>query len=157
MLKHTTQPIKSDEIARLNRITKRQDLSRDFVDCYQISVEKCFIPINFNEELPLYLLDLGEEILILFGQWLFDPHTTVMSADIFESWKCEQGFFTSFSMRCSLTNGNVFEMSVREALFTKTQRLNQPLKFQYLHEMQLIRGSGKTLVADLQSAGLIQI
>ena len=54
------------------------------MDVYQASVLQCFIPEDFNEELPLYLLDLGGMILVLFGQWMYDPHTLVARKEVFE-------------------------------------------------------------------------
>jgi hypothetical protein len=169
MIEQNREPLKAGEAARLDRIENRSLLRRVFrkpndgsesgqqlVDTYRVSVEKCFIPVDFNEELPLYLLDLGGTLLILFGQWLFDPHTSIVPTDIFERWVCGENFFTRFSLRCSGKYGVVFEFRVEDSSFIRVEQLSCPLRFRRLREYQLLAGHGETLIRDLQNANLIE-
>ena len=149
MIEKLREPIRSIEAARLSRVqggagirsllTKPkpegpQKWAEHFVDTYRISVERCFIPMNFNEELPLYILDLGGMLLILFGQWMFDPHTLIVSTNSFENWVCDQNFFAKFSLRGSSEQGIVFELRVEETSFIEAERLITPLRFNRLRE-----------------------
>ena len=72
------------------------------MDVIRCSVVQCFIPTDFNEEPPLYVLDLGGMLLILFGQWLYDPNVMTAPDDIFEAWSYDKTFFSNFSLRCAL-------------------------------------------------------
>jgi len=131
------------------------DKQQMVVDVYQASVEECFIPQDFNEELPLYLLDLGGMVLVLFGQWMFDPHTLVAPKDVFEKWNCERAFFRNFSLRCLAEGGTVFELSVSGTEFVETHRLASPVRFRRLRECEFVVGHSATLSHDLEKAGLI--
>ena len=170
MIEEYREPITSDEAAWLNRVARRglflrlvsdpknrphQESGEKFADVYEVAVERCFIPIDFNEEFPLYLLDLGGKLLILFGQWLFDPHTLIVPANIFESWICDQNFFSRFSLRCFSETGSAFELKVEGRSFIPAERLPIPLRFKSLRECQLLLGQGETLIHDLQNANLI--
>ena len=157
MIEQRRELIRSVEAARLGH-TENQEHGRPaqrFVEVYRVSVEKCFIPLDFNEELPLYLLDVGGALLLLFGQWLFDPHTLVAPKQAFESWTCDQNFFANFSMRCSREHGTVFEMRVEGCSLIQAERLRFPLTFRRLSEWQMLAGHGDTLVHDLQNAHVV--
>ena len=125
------------------------------IDIYRLLVWRCFIPSDFNEGLPLYILDLGGAILVLFGQWLFDPHTLVSPAGAFEKWTCEQNFFSDFSIRCSMQDDLVLELRVGSCSFVAAEQLQSPVSFNRLREYQLIAGRSEALLSDLSSAGLI--
>jgi len=68
VFQHSQEPITAEEKSRLEkparcllfwRKPERHDEQQQVVDVYQVSVEKCFVPPDFNEELPLYVLDVG--------------------------------------------------------------------------------------------------
>jgi hypothetical protein len=123
---------------------------------YRASVEQCFVLPDFNEELPLYVLDLGGTILVLFGQWLFDPNVTVLSDQICKSWNWRESFFSAFTIRWSETTGTVFELKVENESYVRAQYLPSNIKFTTLKECQAVRGQLRTLASDLQKAGMIE-
>jgi hypothetical protein len=112
--------------------------------------------LELNEELPLYILDLGGTLLVLFGQWLYDPHTLIVSEDSFERWVCDQNFFGKFSMRCSEPHGVVFQVKVEEVSFVQAERLTVPIWFKHLRQYVFFPGHGETLIRDLERADLIE-
>lgn len=169
MFRHTQEPITEEEKSRQkNRahglfinwlFPKRVSLALEgpgLVDVYGASVEKCFMPATYNEELPLYLLDLGGLIMILFGEWMFDPNTLIAPADVFEMWHSEEAFFARFTLRCS-ADGNVFRLAVEGNSFMQAQRLPANLRFKRLRECLVFDGNGATLVDDLRKAGIAEI
>src|SRR5439155_5884027 len=100
-----------DRILRRRRHATEAD--ERLVHIYTASVEQCFLPLDFNDELPLYFLDVGGFALSLFGQWLYDPHVSKIPASVFNKWDCERAFFSSFSLRCSAKTGVVLRFEVR--------------------------------------------
>ena len=169
MFRHSQEPITDVERRRLEGTRRRPFISRrldnvdkyhndeqKFVDVYQASVLQCFIPNNFNEELPLYLLDLGGMILVLFGQWMFDPHTLIAPNEVFEAWNCDGAFFRDFSVRCHVARGTVLSLAVDGTAFVEARRLPSILTFKHLSECQLVAGHAATLIGDLEKSGLIE-
>jgi hypothetical protein len=169
MVRHTQSPITDDERQRLEIARRRFVLNKlfrkakahthkeeKFVDVYQVSAERCFIPADLNEEVPLYFLDLGGMVLILFGPWMLDPHALIASAGICEEWNCEKMFFRTFSLRCLASEGTVFQLSVESADFLAAEPLPAALRFKRLRECELIHGQSTTLLRDLESAGIIE-
>ena len=163
MFQHIQEPITAEEKSRLEktkrgllfwRKSERYDEQERVVDVYQASVEKCFVPSDFNEELPLYVLDLGGTLLVLFGQWVFDPHTLVVSEAIFKTWKYDSAFFQSFSLRCLAARGQVFRLEVKGDAFAQAEQLPSTLKFKQLRESQFITRRSPSVVADLVNAGI---
>ena len=169
LFQHSQESITAEEQSRfenskhkslfpiLARNIKHPDAEQEgFVDVYQASVVKCFVPLDFNEELPLYFLDLGGMILVLFGQWMFDPHTLIAAEDVFDTWKCERTFFQSFSLRCLGARGKVFQLGVKGNCLVEAERLSCVPRFKQLRECQLVAGHSLTLIDDLRSAGIIE-
>jgi hypothetical protein len=169
MFSPSEEPITNEEIEYLERVRRGPFINRIFgngdsqhaqeqhsVDVYQASVLKCFIPSDFNEEHPLYILDLDGIILVLFGQWIFDPHILVTSEEVFEAWNCNRAFFGTFSLRCLTTPGLVLRLTVEDAAFVEAQRLPSLLRFKQLRECQFVIGNEATLVRDLERGGLIE-
>jgi len=173
MLERTRQPMTAEEAARLRggwlsaliRWMKREkDIfsspEEKFVDCYRISVSHCFILAEFDETMPLYLLDPGDGmILILFGQWMYDPNTLEAPEETFAAWG-NQSFFRCFSLRRfsgegRVGEGTVFRLEVEGTEFVEAQKL-PPLKFKWLAESVLFRGTAATLIQDMERAGLIE-
>lgn len=164
MLEKTVEPIAAEEKSRLEQVKKRGILSRmlgqktesgpseDFVDVYQITVEKCFILPDFNDEYPLYLIDTGGTLLILFGQWIYD---LIVPESTFEKWKSDESFFQKLRLRCSTKHGIAFGLEAEGEFFVPVQRLTDPIRFTKLSECQFIPRSGKTLQDDLRKAGLV--
>jgi hypothetical protein len=167
MLRHSQEPITAQETERLKRTTRssfsktfgqsdtQHDKEQRSVDVYQASVLQCFIPAGFNEELPLYFLDLGGMILVLFGQWMYDPHTLVARKEVFEAWNCERAFFGNFSLRCLADSGKVLQLVVGGTDFVEAQRLPTAICFKRLNECQLVAGQAATLIHDWAKGGLI--
>ena len=169
MIKQHHGQARADEVERLSRrrrgflrnlLGQRPDhdgqkQEEQFVDACDISVEKCFLPLDFNEEHPLYFLDVGGMILILFGQWLFDPNTLVAPPDVFDRWVCEESFFAEFSLRFASDQGVAFELKVESPALVPAERLRHPVRFKSLRECQLIAGSSQSLVHDLANAQVI--
>jgi hypothetical protein len=161
--------MKTEEAARLSGAGRgliRELLGREepeadqaavprFVDAYEVSAERCLIPVNFNEEMPLYFLDLGGTVLVLAGQWVFDPHTLIVPQATFDDWKCDETFFARFCLRGSAEHGRVLELRVQGASFVQAERLSHPLRFTHLSEFQLLPRRAETIVDDLRKAGLL--
>jgi hypothetical protein len=165
MFRHSQEPITDQEAERLKQARRFPIFGKDdthydkeerTVDVYQVSVFQCFIPKDFNEELPLYLLDLGGMLLVLFGQWVYDPYTLVARKELFDVWNCDGAFFRNFSLRCLADRGKVFQLVVRGTDFVAAQRITPVLNFKRLSECQLIVGHGATLIHDLAKGGLIE-
>jgi hypothetical protein len=168
MFRHSQELITDQETERLNRVRRpsfgklfgKADTEHDkelrSVDVYQVSVLQCFIPPDFNEELPLYLLDLGGMILVLFGQWMYDPHTLVARKEVFEAWNCAGAFFGNFSLRCLVAQGKVLQLVVGGTDFVEAQRLPSVISYKRLSECQLVPGNSETLIHDLAKGGLIE-
>jgi hypothetical protein len=169
MIKQHHEQARADEVERLrsrrrgflrNLLGQRPDhdgrkQEEQFVEVCEISVEKCFVLLDFNEEHPLYFLDVGGMILILFGQWLFDPNTLVAPDDVFDRWVCDENFFAQFSLRFSSDQGVAFELKVESPALVPAERLSHPVRFKSLRECQLIAGSSQSLVRDLEDAQVI--
>ncbi|HVT88897.1 MAG TPA: hypothetical protein VHD56_08605 [Tepidisphaeraceae bacterium] len=158
----------NEEVARIKRIQrrswidkilgrKRKELGRSqwLAEVYRITVERCFIPMESNEESPLYLLDVGGALLILFGPWLNDPHVLKVQHSTINKWDCEHSFFTNFTIRCDDQTGIVFELSVETEIFIEAQCITTPLRFKQLRESQLVVGGSETLVHDLENVGIL--
>jgi hypothetical protein len=169
MFRHSQDRHTPEERARLNRTKCRPVLNRIFdktdgrsgkeamfVDAYEIVVEKCFILSDFNEELPLYLLDLGGLILVLFGQWMFDSYTLVTPEGIFQEWDCQRNFFRSFSLRCSPEHGIVFRLSVGGTELVEAHQLPFMVRFKQLRECQFFARHWEAFIQDLDKAGMIE-
>ena len=169
MIKQRREAARADEVEILSRRRRGflrnlfgqrpdhdgQKQEEQLVDACDISVEKCFLPLDFNEEHPVYLLDVGGMILILFGQWLFDPHTLVAPPDVFDRWVCEENFFASFSLRYAGEEGLALELKVEPPALVPAERLRHAIRFKSLRECQLIAGSSQSLVRDLANAQVI--
>lgn len=121
----------------------------------QIAVQKCFILMDFNEEYPLYILDVGQELLVVFGQWIFDPHTLITSTATFKAWHCDQAFFAQFALTYNQDTGQVFKLTTENASFIQAQRFSHPLRFKRLSECQFIKKQSSDLKRNLQDAGLL--
>jgi hypothetical protein len=120
-----------------------------------ISVKECFIPLDFNEELPLYFLDIGKFILVLFGQWFSDPHTLIASKEMFTGWS-DQTFFTQvFSLDFNKKSGKVSKLEIKDTGFIQAQRLHYPIKLRRLSECELIQKHSEDIIQNLRNAGLI--
>ena len=132
------------------------DTQWPLLDVYEVSVINCFIPLDFNEELPLYILDTGKAVMILFGQWLYDPSVMNCSKVIFDNWDCERAFFADFDIRCSAKSGEAFQFSVQKSTFIEARRLSDRLQFKSLRECQVIPRGSETLLVDLEKTGLIR-
>ena len=169
MFSRSRQPINHDEVQKLELSRRRPLVQRWFgrtdeqaenqrtdVDLFEVSVEKCFILRDFNEDQPLYILDLGGTILILFGQWMFDPHTLIASKGVFDKWDCDKSFFATFSIRALLDSGTIFTLQVHGANFVKATHLTVDVRFKRLRECELFPGSSESLIDDLRRNGLIE-
>jgi len=164
VIEHRQLPVTPENVKTLKALENRflvkasspNRAKPDFIDVYQVSVKNCFIPLDFNEELPLYLLDVGDKILILFGQWLYDPHMLIVPDSIFENWDNNGSFFGKFSLSCSVMRGIVLSLTVEGSSYIPAQRLSHRLKFKKLHELQLINRSGQTLIDDLRGSGIVE-
>lgn len=122
----------------------------------EVSAEKCFVAQGFNDELPLYIFDEREYILILFGQWLYDPHVLTVSDQIFDRWDNEHEFFSTFTLRFSKDMGVALELEIYGQSFTKTEYLPFEPKFRKLLECQLIHKTEGSLIIDLRNAGVVE-
>ena len=168
MLWKSQEPITWEEKLRLKRTSRQPIISRlikkegpqvleeGFVDVYKVSALECFIPSKFNEEMPFYLLNLGETWLALFGQWVFDPHTLSAPKATLDEWQCEQGFFKDFSLRCLARRGVVLHLSVTGTEILPARRLPPSVKFSRLLECQSVPRRNATLIEDLMQAGLVE-
>ena len=169
MLTRSQQPMTDDEVVRITRYQPRNWISRLLVrrqgklseihatvEVDQVSVEQCFIQACFNEELPLYILDAGNFVIVLFGQWLYDPHVLLSNESTFETWDSRNEFFARFSLKRSIHTGIVFELKINDCSFIKAERLPDDLSFRTLKECQVIlRGKG-SVVDDLRKAGVVE-
>jgi hypothetical protein len=126
------------------------------MNVYHATVRECFIPHDFNEEHPLYLLEVEDAILILFGQWMYDPHTPIAPEGVFESWNCNRFFFEKFTLKGFVERGTMSQLAVEGSCFVEARKLPPDIKFTKLREFQFVKGRGATLIGDLQNAGLIE-
>lgn len=169
MLEHSRQPKTEDElkmrvaiIPRLIALFARRQLGKEreilsgFADVYRVSVEKCFVPLKINEEIPLYFLDVGGSIMICCGEWLFDPHTLRARETVFEAWDGGLQFFANFTVRCDPVRGSVYAFYVEGGDFVPAQRLPCELKFNHLLECMVIPSAGGSLIEDLRLAGIAE-
>jgi hypothetical protein len=117
-------------------------------------VEACFVPYDFNEALPLYILDLGGRIAVLFGQWLSDPHTLVVEEKHFENWK-QNSFFRGISVRSLRATGLALQCRITDTELIQATRLPAALTFLRLQECEFIESSEMSVVQALNSAGLV--
>ena len=125
-------------------------------DVYRvIKVDKCYIPEKFNEELPLYFLDIGSLTVVLFGQWLYDPHTADIPEDVFEEWDCENEFFDSFTLWRDQNGGKVLKLSVSGRTFAPSQKIKLPTHLKRMQESEVIEGNNADLIRTLECAGLM--
>lgn len=120
------------------------------VTVFEVRVERCFTPKIFNEELPLYILDIGNgSIMLLFGQWVFDPHTLIAADDLTDNWDATTSFFKEFIIRAHMESGTVLELSPTSPAVINAEVIEQPLRFQSLKEIQILKGFSTTILQDL--------
>jgi hypothetical protein len=143
-------------IFRRHRDGEQRDPREDQLDVYHVAVERCFVPDGFSDEMPLYVLALGDVILILFGQWMYDPHVVIASNQACDKWSRADAFFKNFSLRWSAQDGVVFELKLNDESFVPCERLPSSLSFTIAKECQAICGRGETVMDDLEKAGLIE-
>lgn len=140
---------------RPSNCRKLSEPGKHLLNVYDVSVEKCFRLPDFNEELPLYILDVGGTLLILFGQWLYDPNIVLVLEESFERWDVENSFFKSFTIRWSPQTGDVYQFNASDASFIEANRLTASLSFKYLRECMAIPGRADTLIEDMRRAGVV--
>lgn len=168
MLKHTQRPMTNEEAARVNKrrsffinrlFSSSPEVLPDdqlMMDVCDVSDVTCFIPDKFNEELPLFILNAENHLIIFYGQWLYDPNISLISSELFEKWDSCNLFFSNFSIQFSTHSGNVFKFKVNNNDLIKTTRINENLKFLRIRECQIIPGHKDTLIVDMRSSGLIE-
>lgn len=130
------------------------DRSPPLVEICEVSVNECFVSYNFNEEFPLYIFPLDGYILIIFGQWLYDPNVTIIPEDIFEKWNCNRSFFSSFEVRFHENSGMVLALRINGDSFCPVKPLPHDIKFKTLRECQILSGNSNTLIHDMQVGGV---
>ncbi|MDD4892025.1 MAG: hypothetical protein PHU85_19055 [Phycisphaerae bacterium] len=101
----------------------RRGNAENSLEVCSVSVEECYILPRFDEERPLYLLDVGGLILILFGQWLYDPTIVDVPEQVLDRWQCSANFFRKFTIRWSEVMGVVFHLTVEDDSFIAAQPL----------------------------------
>jgi len=157
MIQSSQEPMTADErnLVRVRSNRSLENARQEFVSVSRVSVEHCYILPDFSDEYPLYLLALGDTVLILFGQWLYDPNSAAVPDALFEAWQPEESFFRDFSVRFCPDSGVVFRFSVDGDSLVAAERLQVGIRFTRLRGCQLVRGSGGTLIRDLEAAGLV--
>ncbi len=153
MLKMWQEPFTADELNRLAEMERRIRPPRFWggselrpiaasqsnqATIFECQVIRGYTLSEFNEELPLYLLDVGEFVLRLFGQWLYDPHVLVADDTIFSEWAPEQMFFQHFQLRCAATTATVLELKVLNRKFIQCQKLTKHVQFKEMSDYLLI-------------------
>jgi len=158
------EPLSEDEREGLHRqgrlLFRSNRFPRAVLDTMQAdvlvcSVRQAWIPAEASEEIPIYVLDTGERVLCLAGQWLYDPHTTVCSEELSDRWKMEQEFFRSIELRAILAEGIVLRLRPLEAEFLPVQKL-APVKWKQLRECELASASADGVLDALRGAQLIE-
>jgi hypothetical protein len=171
MLIHRRQPMTGDESRELDeserpiwfeRLFFRQALkgrmpAERVTDEYDVTVESCTVPANFNETIPVYFLDLGGEILTLGGQWI--DNVPDMQEEHFEQWAETGGgtfFARQFTMRGHASRDLVFSLKVTDPRLMPTRPTPVPLQFNRLRNFEIFDGSAETLMQDLLRVGLAE-
>ena len=134
---------------------RRRDATVPVIEVASVEVERCFVLRDFDEENPIYLLDFSRAALILFGQWLYDPHTLLCSEAAFDTWDCGRRFFSSFEVSYVSGSGDVLSLKVTAPGHVDVEPLVQDLRFKRLRECEIVPRTQAGLVADLRTAGLI--
>lgn len=85
--------VKSGEIARGRKLLEA-DCRAEIVETLNIEVERYAIGEEVNDEGPIYFFELGQkQLLLLWGQWLCDPHVVTSEAlDIEKLWERKEWF-----------------------------------------------------------------
>jgi len=168
MLKHTQRPMTNEEAIGvnkrrsffINRLFSRssEGAASDqlMMDVCDVSDATCFIPNTFNEELPLYIVHAENQIIVFYGQWLYDPNISLMPSELFEKWDSCNLFFSNFSIHFSTHSGNVFKFKVNNNNLIRATRIHENLKFLRIRECQIIPGHKDTLIVDMRNSGLIE-
>jgi len=124
-------------------------------DVLVCSVRQAWIPTEATEEIPMYVLDTGERVLCLTGEWLYDPNTTVCSEELHDRWDMDAEFFRAIELRAILAEGVVLRMRPLEAEFLPVEKL-PPVKWKQLRDCELAGSSLNGVLAGLSEARLIE-
>jgi hypothetical protein len=171
VLAHRRRLMLDDEIKELDEVERPIWFERLFfkkflkekvpaervTDEYDVTVESCIVPANYNETIPVYFLDLGGTILTLGGQWIAD--VPEMPDEHFEKWaeSAAASFFArQFTLRGHSKLGLVFSLRVSEPCLIPTRPTQVPLQFNRLRRFEIFDGSADTLIQDLQRVGLAE-
>ena len=148
---------KASLLSKLKRlfIASKDDGNVGSVDVYEIFVEECSIFRDFSDELPLYILDIGDRYVILFGQWLYDPFVIEVGDEVFDGWDSAGSFFETFTIRFLTESGQVLRLTPKGAVFSPTKKLSFPVKFKRLGECQVMDKKDSDILKSLRAADLI--
>ncbi|HWB60630.1 MAG TPA: hypothetical protein VG733_14140 [Chthoniobacteraceae bacterium] len=122
-----------------------------------VTANRCFVPEKkIIAGFDLYLLDVDGMILLLFGEWMFDPYALIVDEESFERWDPKEAFFKNFTVRYLAENGNVLNLRVHDGSLIKAEPLPCILDSDGVCECRLFPGSATTVLDDMAKAGLIE-
>ena len=107
----TLRPTTPDEKRSLIANGERLDKDGGTVEVLTIEVKRYAVGEECNDEGPILFFELGQnELLVLWGQWLYDPHVvTTEFLDIDELWE-RNAWFNHFELTRSPSSGLVLSL-----------------------------------------------
>jgi len=158
MLHHARRPMTKEEVIRLEDfVGRRRAWNMEYeVEEYTVSVDSCVVPINQNPDHPVYFLDVGGKIMILFGQWLSHPAIATVWDEPGFDWNIEECFLEDFKLSVHAESAMVLELASATSNFVPLQPSKAPVRFTRLREFEMIDGGAQTLIEDLRRAGIAQ-
>ncbi len=130
----------------------RRDYERGVVEALEIEAVAFGTGEEWNDEGPIYFIDLGEnKILWLCGQWLFDP--TVVDKRILDLTDTEENSWPKrFTVERALESGLVFRIFGGSEELIRSTNLVQHKDIYYLGDSRVFEGTFLSLESDLARA-----
>jgi YD repeat-containing protein len=107
-----------------------------------------------DEELPLFMLDIGGAVTVLFGQWLDDPDIVDASESLHRAIGPRVGFFETFELRFASCSGIALGLKATGNGLVKAETVAFTPRFKRLRECEVIPGRSGSLAQDLVAAGI---
>lgn len=124
-------------LGRPDRSLVEEDLAHGKLELLQVEAEWLAAGDDSVTADPILFVGTGDSVLVLFGQWLFDPHVVDPSYP-------ETGFFRNFELLRAPCSGRPLKLMPAGA---ETIATSQVLDFESYKYLMEIPGAGDTFVA----------
>jgi hypothetical protein len=82
-----------------------RDIETGIADQLEGAVEQAFKTKTFSEVMPQYVIQIGQNVLVLSGQWIYDSTLNQTDESWFEKWDVNSLFPASIFVRIARNSG----------------------------------------------------